>query len=108
MAGFVKRAVGLHPEAQARRAEVTARAAMGRAWWARRRAEIAALPVVVWKGTALRTILCHGTSGRGSHRVNVPAALLWQLVAVEDYFCPYHAADRLARIRQGPRKRGAA
>jgi len=60
---------------------------------ARRIWEIAALPVVTWKGRTLRTLRCHGTSGKGPHNVNVPEALLWSLIAIDHWCCPYHAAD---------------
>ena len=53
--------------------------------------EIQHLPAVEWKGRTLRTITCHGTSGKGHHRVNVPESLLWQLMSVHYFMCPYHA-----------------
>ena len=46
-----------------------------------RECEIAALPTVKWKGKALRTIRCHGTSGKGPHDCNVPEGLLWSLMS---------------------------
>lgn len=59
----------------------------------RRAAEIAALPQVEWKGRTLYTIRCHGKSGRGPHDVNVPASLLWQLIDIRAYCCPYHPGE---------------
>jgi hypothetical protein len=61
-----------------------------------RAAEIEALPVVTWKGRRLRTLRCHGTSGRGPHDVNVPESLPWTLIDVGRFLCPFHANDRAA------------
>lgn len=58
-----------------------------------REAEIAALAVVPWKGRVLRTIRCHGTSGKGPHDCNVPEALLWSLMSLNHFRCVYHAND---------------
>jgi hypothetical protein len=55
-----------------------------------REAEVAALPVVNWKGKPLVTIRCHGTRGKGPHDVNVPRALVWSLIDWRSYVCPYH------------------
>lgn len=59
-----------------------------------RECEIAALPTVKWKGKALRTIRCHGTSGKGPHDCNVPEGLLWSLMSLTAFLCVYHAGDR--------------
>jgi hypothetical protein len=86
-----KPVTGLHPERQ----RVQARAAFvevrGEGATQEREQEIAALPVVAWKGKRLRTIRCTGTTGRGPHLVNVPEALLWSLISLTHYRCPYHA-----------------
>lgn len=58
---------------------------------ARREAEIAALPVVEWKGRRLRTIRCHGTTGKGPHDYNVPESFLWALISLQRFTCPYHS-----------------
>ncbi len=55
-----------------------------------RASEIDALPLVVWKGKPLRTIRCTGTTGKGAHDCNVPESLLWALISLSDYRCPYH------------------
>lgn len=65
---------------------------------AQRQAEIDALPVVSWKGRTLYTLRCRGWSGRGPHDVNVPIMLLWHLLSLRHYYCPYHKEDAL-----GPR-----
>lgn len=51
---------------------------------------IDALPEVEWKGKLLRTIRCHGTTGRGPHDVNVPESLLWALLDPARYVCAFH------------------
>jgi hypothetical protein len=58
--------------------------------FARRQAAIEALPTVQWKGRTLYTIRCHGDFGKGPHDVNVPEAILWQLISVNRFLCPYH------------------
>jgi len=55
---------------------------------------IAALPLVEWKGRRLRTLRCHGTSGKGPHDLNVPEALLWALIDLNGWLCPFHVSDR--------------
>jgi len=57
---------------------------------ARRAAEIAALPLVVWRGRRLRTLRCRADFGAGPHDVNVPEAVLWALIDVGHFRCPYH------------------
>lgn len=58
---------------------------------AERAAQIAALPTVEWRGRNLRTIRCTGTTGRGPHDMHVPETLLWALIDLGRYRCPYHA-----------------
>lgn len=58
---------------------------------AERAAQIAALPTVEWRGRTLRTIRCTGTTGRGPHDMHVPESLLWNLIDLRFYRCPYHA-----------------
>lgn len=80
------------PHAEARKAR--ARAAFvefrGEDAALRRQAEIDALPLVQWKGRQLRTIRCHGTTGKGPHDVNVPESLLWSLISLDGFCCVYH------------------
>lgn len=52
--------------------------------------EIAALPVVEWKGRTLHTLTCRAEFGRGPHDVNVPEYLCWSLIALDHFRCPYH------------------
>ena len=67
-----------------------AREMKGHAWVTQRRREIAALPVVVWKGQRLRTIRCTGDFGKGPHDMNVPEAILWHLLHFSRFRCAYH------------------
>ena len=66
-----------------------------RGFWAAldRQNEINALPRVEWKGKTLRTIRCHGTSGKGPHDCNVPESMLWALIALSPFYCVYHRND---------------
>lgn len=56
----------------------------------RRQLEIARLPKVDWKGLTLFTIRCDGEFGNGPHDVNVPESLLWSLISLTNFKCPYH------------------
>ncbi len=55
-----------------------------------REAQIAALPSVTWTGKPLKTLRCHGTTGKGPHDCNVPEGLLWALISLEGFHCVYH------------------
>jgi hypothetical protein len=58
--------------------------------YARREAEIAAAPVVEWKGKTLRTLRCNGTTGKGPHDVHLAESRLWCLIDLRSYRCAYH------------------
>lgn len=90
----MKRAFGLHEERQT----ATVRAFFREVYPGResvREQEISALPIKEWKGRKLRTIQCHGTRGKGNHFVHVPESLLWNLISLDNYCCPYHAGDNI-------------
>ena len=55
-----------------------------------RQAQINTLPAVEWKGKALRTIQCRGDYGKGPHGQHVPEYLLWSLIDVQYWLCPFH------------------
>jgi hypothetical protein len=78
------------PDARAERAYCCFLAWRGMvdAW--QRQEQIDALPVVAWRGRTLRTLTCMATSGKGPHAVNVPEALLWALIDLRAFRCPYH------------------
>lgn len=55
-----------------------------------RAAEIAALPTVDWKGRRLYTLRCAADFGNGPHDVNVPEYVLWSLIDLRAFRCPFH------------------
>lgn len=63
----------------------------GEAGEARRAAEIAELPVVMWKGHELRSVKCNGDYGKGPHLMNLSEAYLWALIDFRAYRCPFHS-----------------
>ena len=67
---------------------------------ATRATAIEQLPMVHWKGRTLRTIRCHGVSGKGPHDVNVPESLPWTLIDIRRFLCPFHANDAWSRYQQ--------
>ena len=85
--------VGLHVVAQAEKAKSAFVYERGFLAAIKRQSEIDALPSVEWKGKPLRTLRCHGTSGRGPHDCNVPEGLLWSLMDLGRWLCPYHVND---------------
>jgi hypothetical protein len=87
---------GLHPRSQEMKARAAFVVARSDAEARFRAMEIGALPVVDWRGVRLRTIRCSGTSGKGPHTVNVPPSLLWALIDVRYYRCPFHANDMIS------------
>ncbi|HVL65757.1 MAG TPA: hypothetical protein VM364_00715 [Vicinamibacterales bacterium] len=85
--------VGLHLERQADTARAAFLEVAGPARSFQRSLEIARLPRVDWRGRRLYTLRCQGTSGKGPHDVNVPEGLLWSLIDLRMFRCPYHAHD---------------
>lgn len=88
-----RNAVGLHPERERRAAFNAYAQFMGRAATEGRWRAIEALPRAEWRGRHLRSLRCHGVSGKGPHIVNVPESLLWALISLDRYLCPFHAGD---------------
>lgn len=86
----MKRTTGLHPQRQTERARQAFAEVRGTLATEARAREIAALPVIEWRGRTLRTIRCDGPYGRGPHAVNVPESLLWWLMSLQRFRCPYH------------------
>lgn len=80
----------LHPERFTLRAREAFIEIRGRAEARVRAKQIASLPIVEWRGQQLRTIRCHGTTGRGPHDRHVPEGLLWSLIDIGRYVCPFH------------------
>lgn len=80
----------LHPQKWLVRAREAFLEARGKADSEQRAHEIAALPVVEWRGERLYTIRCCGDYGKGPHDRHVPEALLWSLIDLRVHRCPYH------------------
>lgn len=87
----MKPTIPLHEDASLVRARAAYLDIAGPERAAERAAQIASLPTVEWRGRTLRTIRCTGTRGRGPHDMHVPEALLWSLIDLGRYRCPYHA-----------------
>jgi hypothetical protein len=85
-----KRTVGQHEARVCRDAQEQFAEVMGPARAFIRSVEIERLPTVEWKGKTLRTIRCEGPFGRGPHDVNVPHSVLWSLISLQHFTCPYH------------------
>src|SRR5688500_1114108 len=87
----MKPAAGLHVERQTRTAREAFVECRSESEAVERQREIDALPVAEWKGKQLRTLRCNGTTGKGPHNTNVPESLLWALIDLRRWFCPYHS-----------------
>lgn len=85
--------IGLHLDVKEQRTRAYFTEFRGCALTDARQAQIDALPLVEWKGKRLHTLRCHGTSGKGPHNVNVPASLLWSLIDLTRWRCPFHSGD---------------
>lgn len=55
-----------------------------------RRQAIARLESKDWKGEQVYKVECDGDFGRGPHIHWVPEYILWSLIDVTRYRCPYH------------------
>lgn len=56
----------------------------------RRAAAIARLPRKRWRGVQVYAIDCDGDFGRGPHRLWVPEYVLWSLIDLRHFLCPFH------------------
>ena len=75
------------------RAKAALRAARGVAAAVGRAHEIAARQSKLWRGRRVWPIRCTGASGKGPHEMHVEAAVLWSLIDLKTFRCPYHAND---------------
>jgi hypothetical protein len=82
--------LGLHYERQLQTAREAFVEYAGLEAVAGRQAEIEALPAVQWKGRTLRTVTCAGDYGRGPHQVHLPEQVLWALLSLSHFRCPFH------------------
>jgi len=90
MSRYRVRVVGSHEDRWLRDVRELYLEDCGPARYARRAAVIAALPTVTWRGHTLYTIRCNGDFGKGPHLMNVPESLLWSLISLERFLCPFH------------------
>lgn len=56
-----------------------------------RAAAIAALPQKDWRGLPVYQVRCSGDFGRGPHDVWLPEYVLWSLIDLRAYRCPFHS-----------------
>lgn len=56
----------------------------------RRTAAIAQLPQKRWRGARVYAIVCRADFGIGPHVQWVPAYVLWSLIDLRGFCCPYH------------------
>lgn len=52
--------------------------------------DIAALPSKDWRGVHVVALRCEGPFGRGPHVQFVPEYLLWSLIDLRHWICPFH------------------
>lgn len=55
-----------------------------------RRAAIARVESKLWAGVRVYRVRCDGDFGRGPHDHWVPEYILWSLIDVTRYRCPFH------------------
>lgn len=55
-----------------------------------REAAIAGLSSKVWRGIRVFAVRCEGPFGRGPHEQWVPEYLLWSLIDLNHFLCPFH------------------
>lgn len=51
---------------------------------------IAALPSKDWHGVRVFALRCDGPFGRGPHVQWVPECVLWSLIDLRHFLCPFH------------------
>jgi len=87
---LTKPAIGMHEDRRASTARAAFVEIRGHKDAVARGMSIAGLPAVEWKGRTLRTLRCHGETGRGPHDQHVPESLLWALISLKRWKCPFH------------------
>ena len=55
-----------------------------------RRGAIGRMESKAWRGVRVYRITCDGDFGRGPHDVWIPEYILWSLITLTRYRCPYH------------------
>ena len=82
--------IGSHPSARMMRSKLAFREFLGVAAAVERGKAIAARPSKHWHGVRVYSITCHATYGKGPHTYFVTAAVLWSLMSIGAFRCPYH------------------
>ena len=82
---------GLHPAAQTARARAAFIELCGERETRRRERHIRRLPTKRWKGQLLYALECQAEFGNGPHVQYVPEAMLWALISLGGWRCPFHA-----------------
>lgn len=75
---------------QTERARAAFRQLRGLVSEAARASAIARLPTTMWRGHTLYTLWCDADFGKGPHRLNVSEQVLWSLIDLQHFRCPYH------------------
>jgi hypothetical protein len=57
---------------------------------ATRAAAIAGIPSKDWNGVTVFEVTCEGPYGKGPHAQFIPEYVLWSLIDVGHFVCPYH------------------
>lgn len=79
-----------HQDARTTRLRAAFRQVRGAAGERARARAIARLPRVRWKDKRLCTMRCRADFGSGPHLVHVPEAVLWSLIDLRQFRCPWH------------------
>jgi hypothetical protein len=82
--------LGSHLTARGERAKAQCIELLGPEQAERRRQQIAALPSKLWRGVQVYEVTCHGDFGRGPHQMFVPEYVLWSLIDLRAFVCPFH------------------
>lgn len=90
---------GLHDAAQTARAREAFAAFRGGLAALERLGQIDDLPRKPWGGRLVYQVRCRGVSGRGPHDLWVPEAVLWAVLDLERFRCPYHAGDPIPEVQ---------
>lgn len=84
------RAIGLHEDAACARAVDAFVEIRGESGMRQRAEGIAALASKEWRGTRVFEVRCEGPYGRGPHVQWVPERVLWGLIDLSHFLCPFH------------------
>ena len=83
--------LGQQPARMCARAKCVYRETAGMKRTVQRAHEIAALESKRWRGVRVYRIQCDGPFGNGPHVMYVPAGMLWSLISLDGWRCPFHS-----------------